>query len=93
MIDQFIHFDITTFADNSVDYSFSNAAVSVDLAANFPGQVLGVIEATPSGGFAQFDELVDIFEVTGSAFNDVIRGSNASTYLNSEIGISGLQFV
>jgi Ca2+-binding RTX toxin-like protein len=77
-------FDITTFADNSVDYSFSNAAVGVDLAANFPGQVLGVIEATPSGGFAEFDSLVDIFEVTGSGFDDIIRGSNASTYLNSK---------
>jgi Ca2+-binding RTX toxin-like protein len=82
---QFNPFDITTFADNSVDYSFSTAAISVDLAANFPGQVLGVIEATPSGGFAQFDQLVDIFEVTGSAFDDVIRGSNASTYLNSKL--------
>jgi Ca2+-binding RTX toxin-like protein len=80
---QFNPFDITTFADNSVDYSFSNAAISVDLAANFPGQVLGVIEATPSGGFAQFDQLVDIYEVTGSGFDDIIRGSNASTYLNS----------
>ena len=78
-------FEFVVFADNSVDYSFSNAAVSVDLAANFPGQVLGVIEATPSGGFAQFDQLVDIFEITGSAFDDVIRGSNASTYLHSPL--------
>jgi Ca2+-binding RTX toxin-like protein len=81
--DQFNPFDITTFADNSVDYGFSNAAVSVDLAANFPGQVLGVIEATPSGGFADFDQLVDVYEVSGSGFDDILRGSNASTYLNS----------
>lgn len=78
-------FDITTFADNAVDYSSSNGAVSIDLAANITGQVLGVIAAPQHGGFADNDVLVDMFEVTGSAFDDVIRGSNASTYANSPL--------
>src|SRR5207244_11640767 len=53
------------FDDNSVDYSLSNAAVSIDLT-----------KATQHGGFAEGDALHDIFEVTGSFFDDVIRGSN-----------------
>src|SRR5262245_10251085 len=57
------------FDDNSVDYSFSTAAVSIDLT-----------RTTQHGGFAEGDHLVDIFEVTGSIHNDVIRGSSTSDY-------------
>src|SRR5262249_45475183 len=63
------HFFFEVFDDNSVDYSFSNAPVSVDLT-----------QATQHGGFAEGDRLDDIFEVTGSAFDDVIRGSNVSDF-------------
>ena len=63
------------FADNSVDYSFSNAPVFIDLT-----------RTTQQGGYAQGDTLVDVFEVTGSSFDDVIRGSNTSDYpLNSQV--------
>jgi Ca2+-binding RTX toxin-like protein len=57
------------FDDNSVDYSFSTAPVSIDLT-----------QPTQHGGFAEGDSLGDIFEVTGSAFDDVIRGSNVSDF-------------
>jgi len=62
-------FYFEVFDDNSVDYSLSNAPVSVDLT-----------QTTQHGGFAEGDKLGDIFEVTGSAFDDVIRGSNVSDY-------------
>src|SRR5262249_16807828 len=63
----FIHFEL--FDDTVVDYSRSNAAINVDLERH-----------AQQGGFAQNDVLNDVFEVTGSNFDDVIRGSNPSDY-------------
>jgi hypothetical protein len=57
------------FDDTTVDYTPSNLKVFVDLEA--PVQ---------HGGFAEGDVLTDVFEVTGSAFDDVIRGSNTTDY-------------
>jgi Ca2+-binding RTX toxin-like protein len=65
------------FPDNSVNYSQSNAAVFIDLE-----------QPVQHGGFAEGDmlgsdaNLSTIFKITGSAFNDVIRGSN-------EVGTGG----
>jgi Ca2+-binding RTX toxin-like protein len=79
----------TTYANNSVDYSFSNAAVSIDLVTNPPfsfqapapgASVLQV--AAAHGGYAEGDILKDVSTVTGSSFDDVLRGSNASDYSN-----------
>jgi Ca2+-binding RTX toxin-like protein len=61
------HFEV--FDDNSVDYTSSTAPVSIDLT-----------KGTQHGGFAEGDSLGDIFEVTGSRHDDVIRGSNTSDY-------------
>jgi Ca2+-binding RTX toxin-like protein len=57
------------FNDTAVDYSNSNLKIFVDM--EIPVQ---------HGGFAEGDVLTDVFEVTGSAFDDVIRGSNTSDY-------------
>jgi Ca2+-binding RTX toxin-like protein len=57
------------FADNSVDYSLSPSKVFIDL--KLP---------TQQGGFAQGDVLKDVSVITGSSFNDVIRGSNVTDY-------------
>ena len=79
----------TTYADNSVDYHLSNAAVSIDLVTNPPfafqqpapgASVLQV--ASAHGGYAEGDILKDVSIVTGSFFDDVLRGSNASDYDN-----------
>src|ERR1700730_4677600 len=61
---QTLFFD--AFEDTSVDYSLSPAPVRIDL------------ERSPiqNGGFADGDTLVNIFEITGSGFNDIIRGSD-----------------
>jgi len=53
------------FDENPVDYSLSLAPVSIDLT-----------RTTQHGGFAEGDSLGDIFEIAGSAFDDVLRGSN-----------------
>jgi Ca2+-binding RTX toxin-like protein len=63
------NFYFEVFADNSVDYSLSTAPVSIDLT-----------KTTQHGGFAEGDSLGDMFEVTGSFFDDVIRGLNTSDY-------------
>src|SRR5262249_27897442 len=57
------------FNDTAVDYSNSNLKIFVDM--ELPVQ---------HGGFAEGDVLTNVFEVTGSAFNDVIRGSNTSDF-------------
>jgi hypothetical protein len=51
------------FDENPVDYSLSLAPVSIDLT-----------RTTQHGGFAEGDSLGDIFEVAGSAFDDVLEG-------------------
>src|SRR3954452_1800050 len=53
------------FDDTSVSYASSNLKVFVDLE-----------RPVQHGGFAEGDVLTNVFEVTGSAFDDVIRGSN-----------------
>jgi hypothetical protein len=54
--------------DNTVvDYSHSNAAVQINM---------NTVTSVGHGGFAEGDVLVQIFEVIGSGFNDVIRGSD-----------------
>src|SRR5262245_22580108 len=63
---------VTIFADNAVSYAFSQSAVTIDLLTN-PQQ----------GGYAQGDQLVDVFEVEGSLFNDIIRGSDSDPYFDS----------
>jgi Ca2+-binding RTX toxin-like protein len=61
----------SVFPDNAVNYSQSNAAVFIDLE-----------QPVQHGGFAEGDtlgsdaDLSTIFKITGSPFNDVIRGSN-----------------
>jgi Ca2+-binding RTX toxin-like protein len=67
--DSFARFTIEFFDSTVVDYSFSTASVFVDLE-----------QLVQQGGFAQGDVLTNVSEITGSAFDDVIRGSNPSDY-------------
>jgi Ca2+-binding RTX toxin-like protein len=72
------------FDDNAVDYSFSNAPIAIDLFAP------GAADPVGHGGFAEGDVLIDIFEVIGSAFNDIIRGSNVTDFpLDSRVNVVG----
>jgi len=64
-----VTFFVEVFDDNSVDYSLSNGAVFIDLHS-----------PTQQGGFAQGDTLKDISQITGSFFDDVIRGSSPSDF-------------
>jgi Ca2+-binding RTX toxin-like protein len=64
-----IEYMFEVFDDTSADYSLSTAAVNIDLR-----------QATQHGGFAEGDHLVNVSVVTGSSFNDVIRGSNPSDF-------------
>jgi Ca2+-binding RTX toxin-like protein len=57
------------FDRNLVDYSASPSAVLIDLE-----------RSEQRGGFAEGDVLVDMGDVFGSRFNDVIRGSNVTDY-------------
>jgi Ca2+-binding RTX toxin-like protein len=59
------------FPDNAVNYSQSTAPVSIDLEQ--PVQHGGFAEGDMLGSDANFST---IFKITGSNFNDVIRGSN-----------------
>src|SRR5262245_60880870 len=65
-----------TFDDNAVSYAFSQSAVVIDLGVP-PGE-----EALQHGGYAEGDILVDVFEVEGSLFNDIIRGSDSEPYFD-----------
>ena len=62
---------------DGVDYSDSNAAVTVDLSKAGP-QV--------SGGFASGDSLVSIEDITGSAFNDKLTGTDIKNYMEGGAG-------
>jgi Ca2+-binding RTX toxin-like protein len=53
------------FQTNIVDYSNSSSAVFIDLTAD-----------VQHGGFAEGDTLINMGQVDGSRFNDVIRGSD-----------------
>jgi hypothetical protein len=55
---------------NTVDYSGSDAGVSVDLTAG-----------TASGGYAEGDTLVGITHLTGSQFDDTLIGNGADNIL------------
>jgi Ca2+-binding RTX toxin-like protein len=63
------------FDDTAVNYGFSPAPVFIDLEA--PRQ---------NGGFAEGDTLINIFEVTGTAFDDVIRGSDVNSQVFNDPG-------
>ncbi|HEY6995210.1 MAG TPA: calcium-binding protein [Xanthobacteraceae bacterium] len=82
---------VMTFADKSVSYAQSPSAVNIDLGdntANVAHDGSFAIAALQHGGSAEGDVLVDVSEVTGSAFDDIIRGSDASAYLSPD-GLSG----
>lgn len=70
-----------TYAGNIVDYGFSLAGVDVDLE-----------RLQQIGGFAQGDLLTDIGDISGTAFNDVIRGSDPIPAAAEQVGneVSGL---
>jgi Ca2+-binding RTX toxin-like protein len=57
------------FADTPADYSLSNASVFIDLT-----------RTTQHGGFAEGDTLINVSEVIGSPFNDIIRGASVSDF-------------
>src|SRR5262249_50369505 len=67
---------VTIFADNAVSYAFCQSAVAIDLGVP-PGE-----EALQHGGYAEGDILRDVFEVEGSLFNDIIRGSDSDPYFD-----------
>jgi Ca2+-binding RTX toxin-like protein len=73
---------VVTFDDTAVSYLNSLAAVNIDLENNAIVNGLGVYinAAVQHGGDAEGDILVDVSRVTGSIYDDVIRGSNASDY-------------
>jgi Ca2+-binding RTX toxin-like protein len=66
LVGQTLFFD--AFEDTSVDYSFSPAPVFIDLERP--------IQNGGGADFAVGDTLINVFEVTGTGFNDVIRGSD-----------------
>src|SRR5262245_31087210 len=65
---------LVTFNNDAVSYAFSQSAVVIDLGTP-PGE-----PALQHGGYAEGDTLFDIFEVEGSLFNDIIRGSDSAPY-------------
>lgn len=58
-----------------LNYSFSNAAVTVNLTTN-----------TASGGHAQGDTISGFEHLTGSAFNDILTGSTIDNFLTGGAG-------
>src|SRR5215203_6593356 len=68
-------FQLQVFADNSVNYGFSTEPVFIDLETN-PQQF---------SGYAYGDTLVNIFRIFGTAFNDVIRGSDLFVYTSGTV--------
>lgn len=63
------------FDDTAVNYGFSPTPVFIDLEA--PRQ---------HGGFAEGDTLINIFEVTGTSRDDVIRGSDVHSQVFNDPG-------
>jgi Ca2+-binding RTX toxin-like protein len=76
-------FIINVFGNITVDYGLSNAPVKIDLASFTSDQ---------TGGFAQGDSLPFVGNVSGTFFNDVIRGGNRSEVDDSAVGpaVNGL---
>jgi Ca2+-binding RTX toxin-like protein len=72
----FLEYMFEVFDDTSADYSLSTAAISVDLK-----------QSTQHGGFAEGDHLVNVSEVVGSSFDDIIRGSNPSDFPADSISL------
>lgn len=62
---------------DTVDYTGSNAAVTVNLTA---------ATNSPSGGWAQGDTLISIENVIGSQYNDFLTGSATLNILNGGLG-------
>ncbi len=60
---------------NTITYGKSASAVTVDLSLNNNGDVS--LSGTQQGGDAAGDRLANVRNLTGSAFNDVLKGSNA----------------
>lgn len=58
-------FIVPAINNTAVDYAFSTAAINVDLQ-----------RGTQQGGFAEGDVLTNVFEVSGTLFNDIIRGDD-----------------
>jgi len=56
---------VDVFDDFTVDYSFSPSAVQIDLS-----------HTTQHGGFAEGDQLTNVFSIIGSPSDDTIRGSD-----------------
>ncbi len=65
---------------DKVDFSNSNAAVSIDLQTN-----------TASGGFASGDIFVEIENIIGSAYDDTINGDTSSNTITGGNGIDTLR--
>ena len=66
-------FDGGSGGSDTVDYSQSNAAVTVDLTST--------TGAGTSGGYAQGDQLIHVFNVIGSAFDDTfVASSDANAF-------------
>ena len=62
---------------DTVDYTGSNAAVTVNLTTS---------TNSPSGGWAQGDTLISIENVIGSQYNDFLTGSSTLNILNGGLG-------
>jgi Ca2+-binding RTX toxin-like protein len=70
------------FDETLVDYSNSNASVFIDLQQH-----------VARGGFAQGDFLIAVSDVTGSTFDDVIRGAGDAEFLvDTPLGSDGLYY-
>ena len=67
---------------DTVSYSNSNAAVTVNLAATTP-QV---------GGYAQGDTLFNIENITGSSYNDILTGTLAANKIDGGSGVDTVSY-
>ena len=62
---------IYAFSNTAVDYGNSTHSIFIDLTTN-----------PQHGGYAEGDTLTNIYEITGSVFGDVIRGSDPQFVVN-----------
>ncbi len=67
---------------DTASYTGSSAAVNVNLA-----------RAMQSGGDAQGDVLIDIENITGSAFNDALAGNNLANRIDGGVGVDTVSYV
>lgn len=66
---------------DTASYTGSSAAVNVNLA-----------RAMQSGGDAQGDVLIDIENITGSAFNDALAGNNLANRIDGGVGVDTVSY-